>query len=125
MAAMMSGRLSRIIMECRLNSWAIPPFKAWNYGGALERLGIPRDGLIGLLDQLNGLVASADFDVELYSLGKKADVDVKAEIFVFERQRLPGNYFEIPPQYRPAFGKEEAVKTTSPENNVGSKSLEN
>lgn len=81
-------------------------FEGLELWGILGRLGIPRTGIMGLLDQLDGLLARADLNIELYSLGKKANVSVKADIAEFERKRLPGNYFEAPPQYKPIFGAE-------------------
>ncbi len=81
-------------------------FEGLELWGVLGRLGIPRTGIMGLLDQLDGLLAKADLNIELYSLGKKANVSVKADIAEFERKRLPGNYFEAPAQYKPIFGEE-------------------
>ncbi len=85
-------------------------FEGLGLWGVLARLGIPRQGLIGFMDSLSGLVAKADLDVELYSLGKKANISIRADISDFERKRLPGSYFKAPPEYKPVYGREGVAK---------------
>jgi hypothetical protein len=85
-------------------------FEGLGLWGVLGRLGIPRQGLIGFMDQLSGFVAKADLNVELYSLGKKANISIKADISDFERKRLPGTYFAAPPEYKPVYGREGVAK---------------
>jgi hypothetical protein len=88
-------------------------FEGLELWGILGRLGIPNDGLIDWLDNMDGLLAEADLNVELYSLGKKANVNIKVDISEFERKRLPGNYFAAPPQFKPSFGPEKSLGSKS------------
>jgi hypothetical protein len=80
-----------------------PEFDGLELWGVLNRLGIPREEIQGVLRSLEGLVAEADLTVEMYSLGKKASVKVSMKISDFEKKRLPGTYFNIPAEYDPAF----------------------
>ena len=90
-------------------------FEGLELWGVLGRLGVPRPAVIDLLDRMDGLLAKADLNVEMYSLGKKANVNVKTDISEFERKRLPGSYFEAPAQYKPIFnsGKKDGAAPSS------------
>jgi len=81
-----------------------PEFDGLGLWRVLERLGIPREEIRGILGSLDGLAAEADLTVKMFSLGRKASVNISMRITGFEKKILPAKYFDIPAEYNPAIG---------------------
>jgi len=83
-----------------------PGFEGLEIWRVFKKLGVPRRAISGILRDLEALIIEGDFVCRMYSLGKKANVSIKLTLTDIMEDKVPATLFQIPAEFKPAFGKE-------------------